>query len=127
MSKFTDAQVTEALNNAAALKGEDYIYKNPEASKATGPVCVYSLKDGTASCIVGHVLKELDPEVFEEIAAWERENEDTPIVSFLEDMRTDLFTYEQGIALQRAQGLQDNRVPWGRARDSAVEIIEKGL
>lgn len=123
MSKFTDKQVVEALDRAVAAKGVDYVYKNVEADGHSGPTCVYALKDGSPSCIVGHVLADIAPDEFKRIAKWEREAGDTGIVTYLEDVATALFAPDQAEALTRAQTAQDDGNHWGFARDVAVAAL----
>lgn len=51
----------ESMRRAVEKKGADYVYKPP-----AGNSCVYFNKDGSPSCIVGHVFADagVDPDDF---------------------------------------------------------------
>lgn len=122
---FTDEQVAEALENALALKGAGYVYPRNDGKEAPFP-CTYSNDDGTPSCIVGHVIAELDPELFKKVGEWEKSeqgwDEGTAFLTVFYAFPT-RFTPGQARALQRAQGAQDDGSTWG----AAVRRFEESL
>lgn len=141
MDKIADSVVLATLKKIADANPE-YVYAAPEGADPNE--CVYSTPDGAAaSCIVGHVLKELDPALFEKIvkAEWQDvEDEDGEVhksafsfaiteARFQEGIELDAipFTDEALRLLETAQGLQDVKVPWGRAVEEAARDCEYDL
>ena len=66
MTEITVDVVLETLDSIVEEYGEDYEY---DAYANRG--CFYVGADGGPSCIVGHVLYRLDPELFKEIGHYE--------------------------------------------------------
>ncbi|QIG58652.1 hypothetical protein SEA_PAVLO_108 [Microbacterium phage Pavlo] len=113
---YTNAQINAALKESLAEKGEDYVYISD------GPGCAYA-HNGQPSCLVGHVLHKLDPEMFEKVV--EAENNPTTGDLTFDHLAADLglpFHPEQADALRRAQIAQDLKSPWGEA---AVEYMRR--
>lgn len=108
---YTNAEINAALKKALEAKGEDYVYPQADGN------CVYSL-EGEPSCIVGHVLHTLDPEMFKRVAEFERDYDqnrgDTSFGAMVLGM--DLpFEAEQRRALQGVQAYQDAGHTWGNS------------
>lgn len=137
MTKFTRDAVSEALHAAVVAKGEDYVYPNYDEG------CTYSdpANREAPSCIVGHVVATLDPEVFQSWADYEDTEEDTFSADDLDKSRgydREAIYDEDGLwegtgearkfreafevdyttkdALYVAQRLQDLGRPWGVAQ-----------
>lgn len=124
---WTPELVLEALEEAVAEKGEDYKYEFPEDADGE---CVYSTHDGAPSCIVGYVVKRLDPELFERLhtAEWEEVDEgerDTPYVFgwWMYTEGQDLDERPAHKALIAAQNKQDGGHTWGEALERAKEVL----
>lgn len=109
---YTNAQINVALKAALDAKGDDYVYE-----ERLNGACVYSL-EGRPSCIVGHVLHALDPDMFERVAAFEanqgENNGDTSFSNVVVKLNLP-FETDQRRALQEVQAEQDNGKPWGGA------------
>lgn len=107
---FSDKQVYEAAVAAVEARGEDYVYQ-----KISGE-CVYGVY-GEPSCLVGQIVYNLDPGLFEALEAEDiqriRDGKTTACV----DMTTlvDKFTHRQMVALRKAQRCQDLSETWGSA------------
>lgn len=107
---FSDKQVYEAAVKAVEARGEDYVYQRIDRD------CVYGV-NGEPSCLVGQIVYNLDPDLFEALEAEDiqrrRDGEDTTC----DDMPTlaGKFTPGQMKALRRAQGHQDMYNTWGHA------------
>lgn len=110
---YTNVEINAALKKALEAKGEDYVY--PEEEKHKGG-CMYATADGAPSCIVGHVLHELDPEGFAKVAKWERKKGtgDTAVDDAVNALGLN-FHPDQVEALRMAQVNQDKGAPWGAA------------
>jgi hypothetical protein len=65
---FTTNAVTQVLESLVEEKGRDYVY--PPAAESIA--CYYSEEDGAPSCIVGHVIAKLEPELFHALYVRER-------------------------------------------------------
>lgn len=116
---YTNAEINAALRGALDEKGEDYTY-----SKENTEACLYK-RAGEPSCIVGHVLHALDPEMFERVAAFERDPE-TKLDTTFHQVARQLhlpFNEEQVRALRYAQIVQDNGGTWSNAVAEWNEII----
>lgn len=113
---YTNEQINAALNKALDLKGQDYVYKQNDGS------CDYAVA-GEPSCLVGHVLHTLDPEMFKRVAEWERDPSSGDLT--FDCVWSDLelpFDREQVKALRLAQVAQDQGKNWGVA---AVEYAQE--
>lgn len=108
---YTNEQINAALNKALDEKGEDYVYPQADGN------CVYSL-EGEPSCIVGHVLHTLDPEMFKRVAEFERDYDQNGGDTSFGVVVTGLglpFETEQRRALQNVQSSQDSGHTWEHA------------
>ena len=128
MEKFTNEEVSAAVERAVALKGEDYVYKRVAqgGGYSAGPSCVYDNGDGTPSCIVGHVIADLEPDLFAKLGEWEhdkqRGSEGTAARTLFRTFPS-RFTSAQIAALGAAQAHQDSTLPWGAARDHFKDTL----
>lgn len=113
---YLNKDISAALKSALEAKGDDYVYDNNGA-------CVYAI-GGEPSCIVGHVLKEIDPEAFQRVVNFEQDYQanrgDNSFRNVV--MKLNLqFNRDQARALARMQQKQDTGSTWGSA--VAVEWI----
>lgn len=111
---FTNEQVTTAIRKVVAGK-EDYVYdatRNTPHKEALG--VGYSYED----CIVGCVMRELNPALHDRVLEWEKEHTSSfpfTVNSTIYPVGTDDFTREQAYALREAQIRQDGGARWGEA------------
>lgn len=134
---FTTDAVTEALHKIVAEKGADYVYPGARGT------CMYSERDGSPSCIVGHVVAVLEPEAFEKIVEIEAaEGESTDARALLGGWGVDydwetgdyrmktpaLVEYDNEVsnALELAQRAQDGGLTWGEAQEYFDRYISGG-
>lgn len=141
--------VQKALDDAVALKGENYRYSDEFGDGD----CTYSTKPGDGeqrpACIVGHVIYQLDRDAFNSIAKNEWKLGKVYLVSeegyetgettaaWLPDPRTVDGIKDYGVSviedaddgvmllLGFAQSLQDAGRPWGKAVKTARENLEE--
>lgn len=119
MVYFSEEQVTEAMKAVVAGR-EDYVYEFADSE------CLYAI-DGAPSCVVGHVIHRLDPELFKQVEDWERNT------GYGNNGVNELL-YESGLgidapmnvvsALERAQELQDSGNPWRDALNGYILRLE---
>lgn len=142
MTRIIEArEALELLARAVKEKGADYVYPN------VGNGCTY-VRDGLPSCIVGHVVNYIDPEIIPVIGEWESngveykldegDNRIYPEVTHLaegnfgdssaDELNEALirdpdvsfqFSRQAVRVLRVAQLNQDNGCQWGDALDSA--------
>ena len=105
---YLNKDISAALKSALDAKGDDYVYENRDK-------CLYAI-DGQPSCIVGHVLKEIDPDAFERVVQFESDRYqnrgDTSFGNVAVALKLD-FDEDQLRALKRMQREQDSGTPWG--------------
>jgi hypothetical protein len=119
MTVITREAAIASLRKAVEKNGADFIYFQP-----AGRACSYS-ENGEPSCIVGHVIADLAPELFEKFRA--SEETDNSGGSFTinnapRELRAeveDTFTAAALRTLRYAQMLQDERGTWGAALAAA--------
>lgn len=107
---ITNDQIIAAATAAVRSKPEGYVYEKKEQ----GASCVYAEPDGKPSCLVGHILHSLTPELFKAVVKYENGN---PFSTQFNDVCynlevRDTFTPEQIAALNRAQIMQDQGYTW---------------
>lgn len=124
--KMTIEKTIEALKKAVAEKGEDYVYKENEEIGW----CLYSDREsGQPSCIVGHVLADLDPEAFARVRAWELRSARSAGVSttiFQRVALPDISPVDRPLILALlgdVQNQQDDGVAWGPALAESLALI----
>ncbi|MGO2150843.1 MAG: hypothetical protein ACTH32_06535 [Microbacterium gubbeenense] len=148
--EFTARQITETLTQIIADNGKDYVYLPPGGSH--NGHCVYAeLPDREAietrqqgarddivpSCIIGHLLHRLAPDVLARIAA-DFDNTNAGIimnedaVQNLMDGRLGHEAFEYANprvveSLRELQTAQDTRMPWGQAMDHYDRLISADL
>lgn len=118
---YTNQEINEALKKALAEKGEDYVYPLSEKHDRG---CMYATDEGAPSCIVGHVLHTLDPELFAGVAKWERMKStlDTAMGDVVRRFHPDLHP-DQVKALSYAQVAQDRGQSWGYAATEYMRAL----
>lgn len=106
--------VTRLMEEAVALKGEDFVYRTPEDEDC----CYIDPSDGSPSCIVGHVLVAAG--VTAEIPEGHSASSVIPRLmnEWADDRR--LLT-----ALDHAQSRQDSGTPWGDALRVFKETLDE--
>lgn len=116
MRQITEAEFTEALEKAVSVKGEDYVY---------GPTnCIYRTPEGAPSCLIGHVLYHLDPNLLDFAGKWENVN----VGGVLRAMARDgVATVPARVvrAAAAAQRAQDSKEPWGWALGTYRCVVEQ--
>lgn len=127
MTVLTKNAITEALNKAVEEKGGDYIYITPDGYQAypeSGLSCRYSDHDGNPSCIVGFVVAALDPEGFAKLAQHEESEGESFGVDLIDEYDFAKFeAYETISALQAAQSVQDDGMPWSYAQEAYNRVL----
>lgn len=123
--RFTTEQALEALRKAVELKGSDYVYPPGEKDSPHGS-CMYA-HNGSPSCIVGHLVNILDPEIFARLAAAEEqggphgaEELTNPDVNYLPE---DFWSPSTARVLGFAQYAQDRGELWGTALATAEDNV----
>lgn len=121
MAKLTVKNVLEALDRAVEKKGADYVYPWEEG-------CTYADGDGNPSCIVGYVLADLDPNLFEEFKESEHLDGGFGIGS-ADGYTRNRPTVERPIidVLAVAQRAQDTGFTWGVAAQVAKDYVKGEL
>lgn len=120
---YRSDEVIAVLKELVEEYGADHVYSFRDAG------CTYGEpRDHTqASCIVGHVLKRLEPDVFDLVV----EAEATAIMSeqVLDiESKWDIdlpFTPLALCVLSAAQKLQDATLTWGESVEQAIEWAEE--
>lgn len=119
--------VKEVLLELIEGDGASYKYESPN-----GDICMYSERDGSPSCIVGHVIQRLQPEAFQTIHDYEwlyvdADAEDAyrarsvSVGNIFEEVNVDIpMSSETFRLLQVTQRLQDAGLSWGAAVNDAL-------
>ena len=137
---LTLSAVQKALDDAVALKGEDYVYPSSDCAYSTNP----ALGEQAPSCIVGYVLNALEPEVFKEVAKREWQKPDPSLGVYVDEYGYALDSttveglrdrwgirafddVEDGVVelLYEAQSNQDSGNTWGSSVALAREYLER--
>lgn len=144
-------EVAEALRSIAKSAGNDYKYQFVEVDDGfKGPVqipeCVYSTPEGGPSCIVGQLLHNETPEIFELLHNYEwcnLENSESIWPNTLSIDRVDKalraeytedeypksnwleerFDHKARLLLSAVQRLQDSSETWDRSVETAIKIV----
>lgn len=136
---FTRDAVTATLKDIVAEYGEDYVYPTP--IDFFGGSCTYSQPgDGklVPSCIVGHVIARLAPEVFTTISELEAHDNYQNSASADDILKGDLKWWTEAqedidpltedstliSALFSAQHEQDHGKTWGEALDAYLDALK---
>ncbi len=107
----TERALIEALDKAVDLYGEDYIYE-----EAT---CVYVNDAGEKSCLVGHAMIDVFPELRSRLKGTIASAR-TAFEYFIPEVQSAVAR-----AFQAAQDVQDGRRPWGEAREVFHQVLRK--
>jgi len=117
MTKITAKTALEAMRSIVKEFGADYVYP------AIGDEeCAYA-RGGAPSCIVGHIVARLDPDLFLQLGQMEDENGPFAIGSpegHGNELRDSLGDAYQ--LLLRAQQGQDKGDTWGSVLESAEKF-----
>lgn len=115
-----DATVA-ALRDIITEKGADYTYERPEGP-FPGGAC-YNKYDGKPSCIVGHLVARLYPEVFETIGSFTGPSNDAISYTLINVERAPIKaeTTELVGEIRSLQGYQDDGQSWGEAFKAAFK------
>lgn len=107
-------EVNELLADIVSQVPEDYVYINPEGrSAASGPIgCEYASRDGSPSCLVGHVLHRLGLPVYHSET---QPGQGWAVTWGFEHPHEEHFTPEAVSRLARVQSRQDQGTPWREA------------
>lgn len=125
---ITGEQVLEALKEVVAGK-EKYYYKDTHTS------CKYADADGNPSCVVGHAIFKLDPDLFQKIKQIEAKEGSFPITRLLNWYAEEIGTDSDGLLpisvvaaelLEYAQFSQDGGHSWGTALEEAETAFARG-
>lgn len=115
MLKLSYEEALHLLNRAVEEKGSSYIYGRAHSDASIS--CVYAVEDeqgGLApSCIVGHVVNYINPQLLEELHALEGMSAYEALPDILD---VDLPTRD---LLTEAQHLQDEGYTWGKSVSEA--------
>lgn len=125
MKPLSVEETIAKLEAIVAKYGEDYVYQLPTYEDESGELesCMYSNQDGTPSCIVGHVLKEVSPKYFKSVHEREWEQLDSNAVYNL----SGIYQYFEERAvnlLSNVQFDQDDGVTWGEAVEESVLLFK---
>lgn len=120
MTKITTEDFIQAMRDAVAERGADYVYP-PFENFADDyhnefGACQYQTPDGTPACIVGLALSKIDPNLVPEYG------EDPGAERFLTGKGLDPSVAE---AAGWAQGIQDDGKTWGEALKEFERVIAK--
>lgn len=119
MSKITAIEVLEKFDSLVEKYGEDFIYEVPKYENDFGELvetnnCMYSNEDGTPSCIVGHVLSDVAPELYADThkRSWKiLESREVDAIPELKE----IFEEDAISVMSVVQDQQDSKNPWGFA------------
>lgn len=118
---YTNAEILAAARAAIEEKGANYVYTR------WNPSCTYANAKGAPSCLVGHIVKRLDPEAFKRLRAAERATRlSSPGISIANSEARLGFTDDQLEVLVYAQDAQDTGAWWGKAL-SYIEALDEEL
>lgn len=115
---ITVEKAREALVKVIEANGFDYIYAAPEDMDGN---CMYNV-DGKPSCLVGHAIHNIDPELFDDLSTEEANrilpagtHESAGKSTSIRSMDNINIDYTARQALQAAQSAQDAGDSWGVA------------
>lgn len=122
----TTEEVTAALEKAIATKGEDYVYE------PVGVTCRYTTEEKAPSCIVGWVVAEVNPPLFDALFDFEKTGNviaahdlDHPAKEpeFVDDELALEVDHRTLDALQAAQEIQDEGFAWAYAKRAYDNVL----
>lgn len=127
-TRVTYDEALQALQDAVAIKGEDYVY--PDSAKVgSNRSCVYFNEgDGTPACIVGHALASWGYTLTDLNSAGAYlgdMNEAGATPSFFEALNIEITDARTGALLGLAQDAQDTGRAWGIAVSRAVTDAQR--
>lgn len=114
-----EKKIVAGIRAAVAERGADYVY--PDEWRGTGGGCFYYNEDGTPSCLVGLAIDKagLTDHVWNKRAK-------VGAHDLLESMIPGIDT-RLGVAVEAAQGLQDDGATWGEALARFEEYVPEEL
>lgn len=121
MALITAAEMLEALRQAVALKGENYVYEYPtyEGGEPTAE-CVYiDPSTGGPSCVVAYALDVLRPDIWKASPVVQGNRTANEFTDYRENVLE--VTVEAATVARAAQRVQDNEKPWSEALRAAEE------
>lgn len=131
MRTYDYDETLSLLRAAVELKGEDYVYTNPNGEMATidGGItdCFYvdeSGDDAVPSCIVGHVFHAMGIPVLDMLKI-EGSSVNSDVTEDLLRDNSIQVTPRATRLLYSAQDLQDSGHTWGEAVDDAVRYASE--
>jgi len=119
---INDRQALNFLQEVVSGR-EGYTYESDRTAPEDEEKCFYANRDGSPSCIVGHVLHRAAPDFFAEV--FHRENLGETGLSvfglegYLEGDSDKLLTEDAVTVLRAAQIVQDTGGTWGDAFEAA--------
>lgn len=115
--KIDEEEAFQALRDVVKQFGADYRYREPGSYDRA---CMYSEADGQPSCLVGHVLARVAPDLFATIheqehgRGYEEEVGSFPILHLTDRFDVDV-TDDTLTTLEAVQYAQDSGRTWGEA------------
>lgn len=115
---FTNKQVRKAIKEVVAEVGKDHVY---EGRKNTPHKIAANIQYSYEDCIVGCVIRKLEPELHQKILDYEKSEHTSFSFRFSNPWRLRsgidaAFTDDQQRALRQAQAIQDAGETWGKAQ-----------
>lgn len=109
---FTEEQFTQAMRDAVAERGADYVYT--QVDEYIG--CQYTEEDGEVGCLIGLALFKLDSETVPVWNAMGAMGADVVLGKLVPDA--------VAFAARRAQSRQDDGLPWGESLETYLTTLE---
>lgn len=99
--QFTEEQFTQAMRDAVAERGEDFVY----SVRSPTWRCNYTEADGSIGCLIGLALSKIDPSLVP------KHRSQIPAIGVLSSLTTEKVAE----AANKAQYEQDTGKTWGEA------------
>lgn len=128
---LTWERTVAALREIIGEYGEDFVYQGQSGNQCTYRQRYYDGTYGAPSCIVGHLVAKLYPEVFKKIGSRTGVSNHAPAFALIKspNRNNDPYrnipitaeTHELAKAIRLLQKKQDNQKTWGVAFREAFE------